>query len=53
MVKDCEHSHEISLSCGDFSLEMLLFPITDTDSVFVLTHSSHLCTTFQTMHLGV
>lgn len=40
MEKGWEHSHEISLSPGDFSLEMLLFHITDIDSVFVFTHYS-------------
>lgn len=39
MEKGREHSHEISLNPGDFSLEML-FPIADIDSVFVFTHYS-------------
>lgn len=40
MEKGREHSHEISLNPGDFSLEMLRFPIADIDSVFVFTHYS-------------
>lgn len=53
MDKGHEHSHEISLSSGDCSLEMLLFPITDIDSVFLFTHYSHLYSTCYTLQLGV